>query len=369
MMNMFKSKLLCSSFLAAGLSAFSFGCGEDDVPTGPGDDLAGVADALPEIDATPGTDATMGSDTATASDTAAGNDVTLVLPEGPVDPACVDGLYSEELPDDSADISGILASYQPTEYRSFIDDILATRYPIGANLVTDGVTLGSRMGHCVDIFVRATPNASGMIRQISTVVHECGHFLDIAKGGFSGTYYRITPDLEFSCPRIGNDLARSRLNDDDYAPLFAEDSYRSVYLDGDPDDAKFDGGDQGFDMVFEETTQYVNSLATDWALRDQISSGSSISARDGLLTFLWYTMRYLRMARLDDPATWNKIVSNSCWRKAILTVWGRAWLYLNESEGIRQLGIRDARLMELVSDPTLLSEIQTIREREGCAAP
>ncbi len=345
---------------ASGLMLLA-GCGEDDAEPTPGADAVG--------DTTSGADAAVGQDT--ASDTSVGGDTGTppVLPEGPVDPNCVDGRYTEVLPPDDADISSILAGYQAANYREFIGDILDARYPVGANLVADGVALGSRLGHCIDLFVRSTPQAGGLVRQISTVVHECGHFLDIAKGGFSGSFYRITPDLEFSCPRIGNDLARSRMNDDEYADLFTEDSYRSVYLDGDPDDAQFQGGDQGFDSVLEETTQYVNSLATDWALRDQIASGSAISARDGILTFLWYTMRYLRMARLDAPTVYNRIINDSCWRKAVLTVWGRAWIYLDVSEGIRSLGLRDARLLELVNDPELLGEIQRVREAEGCAAP
>ena len=51
------------------------------------------------------------------------------------------------------------------------------------------------------------------------------------------------------------------------AMVTAGDNYANVYLDGDPDDDEFDGGDQGFNSLLEETLQYVNSLATGYAIR------------------------------------------------------------------------------------------------------
>jgi hypothetical protein len=58
-----------------------------------------------------------------------------------------------------------------------------------------------------------------------------------------------------------------------------------------------------------------------------------------------------------------------CWREAILTVWGRAWLYLDATSGMPHLGIADDMLTTLVSDPDLLAEIQLLRDAEGCPAP
>jgi len=82
-------------------------------------------------------------------------------------------------------------------------------------------------------------------------------------------------------------------------------------------------------------------------------------------------MRYLRMARLDYPAAYSQILDGDggCWRNAVLTVWGRAWLYLGVTEGMSHLGINDAALLALDMDPDLLAEIQRLRDAEGCAAP
>ena len=149
---------------------------------------------------------------------------------------------------------------------------------------------------------------------MSTVVHECGHSYDLGQGGFGGAHYYLTSQTSFTCSqgdttsRGGKTFARSRMNSDMFGPSRPKcngsntpgcDFYADVYLDGDPDDGTFDGGDQGFNSVLEEATQYVNSLATGYAFRDRYSS--QISERDGLLTFLWYIGRYLHMARTQYP--------------------------------------------------------------------
>lgn len=176
--------------------------------------------------------------------------------------------------------------------------------------------------------------------------------------------------MSFTCgrgdttTRGGDTFARSRMNGDTFSALLPDDFYRDVYLDGDPDDATFDGGDQGFNSVLEEATQYVNSLATDWALRDQLSF--SVSARDGILTFLWYIERYLYQARREFPNAYERLSGDTCWREAILTLWGRAWLYLDLTKEIDQLGIGDDVIEPLVLQPELLEEIDLLRERHGC---
>lgn len=287
------------------------------------------------------------------------------------DPACLDGQYDETLPNDTAAISDLISGYAAADYLTFVDQVLARRYPVGAHLVTLGNELGSaRFGNCVERFTSNRNTAASILGQMSTVVHECGHIADLSSGGFSSSVYLITENLDFECSsaaaRLGDSFERSRLNGDAYAELNPDDFYRDVYLDGDPDDGTFDGGDQGYDSVLEEATQYVNSLATDWALRDTRGQFGSVSARDGILTFLWYIERYLRMARLEFPATYSLITTNACWRELTLTIWGRAWLYLELSANESGLGISDDFIEELVLDPDLLGEIERLREAQGC---
>lgn len=305
--------------------------------------------------------------TGTASTGTSGTDAhqDTTPPSGPVDPACLDGEYDETLPPDSADISDLMSGYSSADVRGFVDAVLGRRYPLGQHIVQQAVVAGAAsFGNCIDLFVRDTDKAEGVVGSLSTIVHECGHIFDLSKGG-AKTFYRIRDDLDFKCPRAGDSYARSLINNDQYSALLPDDSYKDVYLNGDPTDNTFESGDQGFDTLLEETVQYVNSLATDWAVRD--SNGPwTISARDGIRTFLWYLERYLRMARLEHPDTYATISGNKCWRDAILTVWGRAWLYLDLTEDIPDLGINDSKIRPLVLDPELLGEIQRIRDLAGC---
>jgi|GEM_PF-1003183 len=324
--------------------------------------------AVAEDTATP-QDTIVAQDTAPPQDTAVAEDTTQVDtgPTAPtiVDPGCIDGQYDEPLPNDSASITALSNSYSPADYAGFVDQVLQARYPIGEYLVTQGVAEYTNQS-CLALFAQGyTSTAKKLVGQLSTIVHECGHFLDGARGPFGGNTYVFRPDLAITCNggdarnRFGNTFARSEITNDEYDALWPNDFYKSTYLVG-------QGSEQGFNMVAEEAVQYINSLATDWAFRDNIGQGYSITARDGILTFLFYIQRYLRYARLNDTEAHDFLLDTPCWRKVILTIWGRAWLYLDESEGISSLGIDDDALLELVLRPELLEEIDLVRAAEGC---
>lgn len=300
---------------------------------------------------------------------ALGRDATSPDTSGPpslvVDLQCVDGQYAEALPPDDAPIAELVAAYSAQSYESFVQEVLSARYPIGAHLVERGVA-EYRSQDCVALFSGgATGSAKALIGRLSTIVHECGHFLDGARGALRSNTYVIRPDLAITCAggdardRFGNTFARAELTGDAYDALWPDDFYKDTYLVG-------PGSEQGFNMLAEEAVQYINSLATDWALRDFISPGFSITARDGILTFLWYIERYLRLARLEDPEVHTFLLGDACWRELVLTIWGRAWQYLNETDDIPSLGIDDGALLELVLDPDLLGEIDRVREAHGC---
>jgi hypothetical protein len=336
-------------------------------------DDPGTTDGVPQDAAdttTSDADATT-ADTSTPDTTDTSGDT--VTPTGPlVDPQCLDGQYEEAIPTELPSIDDLVSAYNEADYLAFTDAVLARRYPTGAWLVSEGVREGSaRFGNCVTRFTSNRGQAQSLLRQLSTVVHECGHVLDLSLSGFSDTVLVIDDTLRFEClrgdttTRGGDTFARSLLNTDPYSALLPDDFYKDVYLDCDPDDQSFDSGDQGFNSVLEEAIQYVNSLATDYHLRDRLG-GFSITAKDGILTFLWYIQRYLRMARLEYPAAYSRLTNDTCWREAILTTWGRAWLYLEAARDNRNLGIDADTIEDLVRDPALLDEIARLRGAHGC---
>jgi hypothetical protein len=117
-------------------------------------------------------------------------------------------------------------------------------------------------------------------------------------------------------------------------------------------------------MLLEEASQYVNSLASALAFYDVRKGGSRITERDGVLTFLWYVERYLKLAREEHPDAYTFLLGDACWRQVTLTIWDRAWFYLNATKGMKELAIDDAAIETLVRDPALLAEIDALRERE-----
>lgn len=298
-----------------------------------------------------------------------------------VDPMCVDGMYRETLPDRSQSLDDLVSGYTSATSTPFIESVTTRRYPLGNRFLTTGRIGGM---NCADFFFSDRSSADRAFSQLSTLVHECGHAVDGDLSSFSSNTYVVSSDIELTCAmgdttsRGGVTFERSRIRNDAYQAMRPPctggsfsgcDFYADTYLNGNPDDGTFEGGDQGFNMLFEELVQYVNSLATDYAIGDYIGrGGSSVSDRDGLLTFMWYVERYLHMARLDYPAAYEHLLNGNggCWRNAILTVWGRAALYLGETEGMPGLGIDDDAVLALVNTPELLDEIERLRTAEGC---
>jgi hypothetical protein len=310
-------------------------------------------------------------------------DAGAALPEGElINADCIDGQYQETLPTIETSISEPGAAYTAANWRSYVEQVLMRRYPLGWHLISRAITEApEQLGDCMDRFVGATGSPEQINRQIGTFVHECGHFLDIGLGwGQGDDFYVVNSGLTISCAqgdstdRGGQTFARSRINHDNYSALRPPcggaggngncDSYADTYLNGDPDDNQFEGGDQGFNMLLEEAFQYVNSLATNYALGDTIRG--SISARDGILTHLWWVQRYLKYARDEYPEAHQFLMGDPCWRHAILTLWGRAWLYLSLTEEIDSLGINHRAIEPLIEDGDLMAEIEALRQAHGC---
>lgn len=296
----------------------------------------------------------------------------------PEKPGCAQAAYTEALP---TNVSLSDLSYSPAQAQAYLLSALSRRYPIGKSIVEGGVSspLAAQQGNCVNRFLDDTSTPASVLKGAATVVHECGHLFDLGEAkGAADSSYVLRPDLRFACTggdttsRGGKTFARSRIKGDGfYAKRKACggkagqgcDFYADVYLDGNPDDAKFEGGDQGYSSVLEETTQYVNSLATALAFKESYGGGKS-SERDGILTFLWYVERYLAMAKSDYPDAYDALANDACWRQATLSVWDRAWFYLDATSGMDELGIDDGALEPLVKDPALTAQIDALRKLE-----
>lgn len=295
----------------------------------------------------------------------------------PDKPGCAQGSYTEALPT-NASLSGL--SFSPAQANDYLLGALGKRYAIGKQVVEGGLSssLAQSQGNCIDRFLSDKSSADAVLRQAPTVVHECGHFFDLGEGSGTTSAFVVRPDLKFTCKqgdttsRGGKTFARSRLKTDAYynkrkacggSVKQGCDFYADVYLDGNPDDGSFQGGDQGYNSVLEEANQYVNSLATALAFQETYQ-GSKASERDGILTFLWYIERYLKMAREEYPEAYALISQDSCWRQATLSVWDRGWFYLDATKGSTNLGMDDDAITALAKESSLTSEIDALRSLE-----
>ena len=275
--------------------------------------------------------------------------------------------YSEALPT-KASLDGVPFSRERA--KEFLLEALARRYPTGKAIVEGGMSSEGAFGSCLDVFLTNKSSANGVLRNAATTVHECGHFYDLRLSKGTTSTYVIRPDLTFACEsgdttsRGGKTFARSKIQQDAHSAKRRPcgggakgcDSYASTYLAG-------QSGEQGYNFVLEEAAQYVNSLATALAFKEQYA-GTNASERDGILTFLWYIERYLAMARADNPEAYELISEDACWRKLTLTIWDRGWFYEKATEGMDTLGIDDAELATLVNEPALTAEIDALRKLE-----
>jgi len=286
-------------------------------------------------------------------------------------------VLAEELPDENASLAGLSFT---GDIAAFVDTALARRYPFGLELVRGG-RMNPALDDCSVTFGEPASSAAEVYSVMEVIVHECGHLHDDNLSSGNRSVYDLHADLRFQCERGdstsrgGDTFARSRIVTDPFQdarrPCAVSgargcDSYAPIYLDGNPDDATFEGGDQGFSLLMEEAVQYVNSIATAWAFADQKPRNRTISARDGILTFLWYIERYLRMARTDFPGAYARITGDDCWRELTLSVWTRAQRYLELTDSEATLGIEDEVIEQLVNEPELLEEIERLRELEDC---
>lgn len=310
------------------------------------------------------------------SDSGSGNDATVATGDL-VDPNCIDGQYSETLPTGEESISDL--AYDSSNLVDSALRFLDRRYPNGAEIIS-GCLENDTPERCVERWYGPSgpSDETDFLLGLSTAVHEGGHLNDLGRNGSGFGTYWVTNETVLTCedgdsiPRGGMTFARSEIYSDEFQSGFRPcesltdndcDNYALIYLDPASPTGTL-GPSQGFSSVMEEALQYVNSLATGHSFRDQIRGARS--ERDGILAFLWYVERYLHKARIEFPDAYAFISGSACWREVILTIWGRAWLYLEHTEGETELEVDADIFMNLVRTPVLVEEIERIRTAHGC---
>ncbi len=288
--------------------------------------LAGCGDAVNTTVGDPDA-ATGGSDAQVTSDAA--------QPSG----------YSEPLCDDAASLDDLAAAYvdSPEGLRAATRGIAERRYPMAVAFID--VQSDAQLQR----WFRSRARFSDVLGGFEVAVHEGAHIWDLTM--IRDTWpYRVRDDLVIRPRRLSN------FNRSEILALHANpdaDSYDEVYLRG-------QSGAQGFNTLLDEYVAYTHSLAARYCTRDSLSSGTRISARDGILTLMYYVELYLKVARTQHAEDYAAIVGDPAHVELIRTVWARAEFWLERSAPFPQLGLRDAQIRQWTYAPENVMEIEML---------
>lgn len=247
----------------------------------------------------------------------------------------------------------IREAHAPAGTRATAEALARLRYPDGLPFLqtqTDDV-LKTWFSGAPDTF-------AGVAGRFEAAVHEGSHVWGSKTFRGRARSYSVRGDLT-----IGTQLPKTF----DRSEILqkhvdrAGDPYAKTYLEG-------SSGAQGFDTVLDEYVAYTHGLAARWCTRDLVPEGTRMSARDGVLAFMYYVETYLEIARTAHPADYAAIVGDAGARRVVVSNWDRAELFLRASAGERALGIADERIRAWVYEPARLAEIERVRAASKAGA-
>ena len=248
--------------------------------------------------------------------------------------------------DPLGDLSGAEAAFDGSNLRETALSISAIRYPPGEGFIeaqSDGE---------LALWFGAVGAFEDVLDRYEVAVHEGSHIWGFGQLDFEHYSYRVVDDSRIIQTQWLDNFDRAEILD--RHPDAGGDFYASIYLTGSM-------GQQGFNTLLDEYNAYAHSLVARYCTRDSLG-GASTSARDGMLTFMFYVQTYLKIAREDHPSDYEAIVADAAHVDLILSVWDRAGFWLEVTSGHSELGIDDAKIQAWVDDPDNMMEIEMLRQ-------
>jgi len=170
---------------------------------------------------------------------------------------------------------------------------------------------------------------------LPAAIHESLHLLDNNLSNRFHASYSITRAMTVSFNRF-HSFPRSELFS--FLPQVQKDSYADLYLLG-------PGCEQGIEMLLEELNAYTHSCFTALKLVSFIPSHYRFSERDGLASFMYFLILYLRIAYEYHQVIWNQMIKSFPMLQLIDTLWCRAKNILSWAFPFSQLGLFDKKKM------------------------
>jgi len=259
-----------------------------------------------------------------------------------------DGSYREEPScQELSDVSEIERSYRSAGRRASLNALAKARYPAGLPFLE--AQTDAELGAW---FTGAEDSFSGAASRFDAAVHEGSHIWGFRRFSPSTQSYPLSADSTVRAKRLHN-FPRSEILDVHVDPT--ADTYAKTYLEG-------ASGEQGFNSLLDEYNAYAHSLAARFCTRDLVAANARVTARDGILTFMYYVELYLHLARSRHAADYRAILADDGHREVITRVWDRAELWLRRSASDPRLGVADETIGKWVYAPERLAEITRVRE-------
>ena len=286
------------------------------------------------------------ADTATAtltpSPTATATVTPTPTPEG----------YQEPLTD-FPDLDDLRDSYSAARWYQTFLEILDRRYKAGRFIVV-GVDdseseakrwAGSHTGSFDDL-VGIAPH----------VVHEMNHMLGMQEGITTTEFTKyVFPVRDQELIEVTRHETFNRSEIARYVTGPLENMYKSTYLTGSM-------GRQGFFTLLDEYNAYTHSMFTGYGLHDLAPSGSHVSHRDGLVTFMMYTQFYLRHGREHHPDDYERLHSDPEVRALVELLWERSNFILDVTADIPGLALDCEAIEAEVNKPEMRAEMELFIE-------
>ncbi|MCB9557080.1 MAG: hypothetical protein H6707_13315 [Deltaproteobacteria bacterium] len=293
-----------------------------------------------------------GSDLATDDSAIGANDGGLLLDSSAIaadSASAPDGTvsngYSEPICQ-LTDVTAISKNHSAAKLRETLVALAKARYPIAVAFID------AQKDAQLQAWFNNPGDFSHVIERFEVAVHEGCHLWGFANRKPGRYAYRLTEALSFDLPNLQN------FNRDQLVNVHKDvshDFYAKTYLTG-------QSGAQDFTILLDEYNAYVHSLATRYCTRDLMPANRATSAKDGILTFMYYVGAYLKLAREQYPDDYNEIIADAKHVEMILAIWDRAEFYLKLTENMPKLQIREQLIRGWTYAPEIVAEIDRLRK-------